>query len=61
VYIVAGTSALADQVSPHPAMYTSLSIPGSLVLDVHGKRLDVKFIDDQGEVQDYFTMKKTIA
>jgi hypothetical protein len=61
VYIVAGTSALADQVSPHPAMYTSLSIPGSLVLDVHDKRLDVKFIDDQGEVQDYFTMKKTIA
>ena len=59
VYIVAGTSALADTVSPHPAMHTSLSIPGSLVLDVHGKRLDVKFIDDQGEVKDYFTMKKT--
>lgn len=61
VYIVAGTSALADQVSPHSAMYTSLSIPGSLVLDVHDKRLDVKFIDDQGEVQDYFSMNKTIA
>ncbi len=60
VYIVAGTSALADYVSPLPAMYTSLSIPGSLVLDVHGKRLDVKFIDCQGEVKDYFTMKKKI-
>ncbi len=32
VYIVAGTSALADEVSPHSAMYASLSIPGSLIL-----------------------------
>lgn len=58
VYIVAGTSGLADQVSPHPAMYTSLSIPGSLVMNVHGKKLDVQFIDCQGEIRDYFTMKK---
>lgn len=59
VYIVAGTSALADQVSPHAAMHTSLSIPGSLVLDVHGRRLDVTFIDDCGEVKDYFSIKKS--
>lgn len=59
VYIVAGTSGLADSVSTHPAMHTSLSIPGSLVLDVHGKRLDVTFIDDGGEVKDYFTLKRT--
>lgn len=59
VYIVAGTSGLADQVSAHAAMYTSLSIPGSLVLDVQGKRLDVRFIDQQGEVKDFFTLKKT--
>ena len=60
VYIVAGTSGLADQVSPHPAMYTSLSIPGSLVFDVNGRRLDVRFIDYYGEVKDYFTiLKKT--
>lgn len=59
VYIVAGTSGLADTVSPHPAMHTSLSIPGSLVLDVQGKRLDVKFIDDHGKVKDYFTLNKT--
>lgn len=58
VYIVAGTSGLADQVSPHPAMHTSLSIPGSLVLDVHGKRLDATFIDERGEVKDYFTLTK---
>jgi len=58
VYIVAGTSARADEVSPHPAMHTSLSIPGSLVIDVQGKRLNVTFVDDRGEVQDYFTMMK---
>jgi hypothetical protein len=58
VYIVAGISGLADKVYPHPAMYISLSIPGSLVLDVHGKRLDAKFIDEHGEVKDYFTLKK---
>lgn len=59
IYVVAGTAALADEVAPHPAMYISLSIPGSMVLDVHGHRLDVKFIDVHGEVQDYFTLKKT--
>lgn len=61
VYIVAGTSGIADRVSTHPAMHTSLSIPGSLVLDVHGKRLDVKFIDCYGEVKDYFSLKKTTS
>ena len=59
VYIVAGTSGLADNVSSHVAMYTSLSIPGSLVIDVDGRRLDVKFVDDHGEVKDYFTLEKT--
>ncbi len=58
VYIVAGTSGLADLVSRHAAMYSCLSLPGSLVLDVHGKRLDVTFIDAHGEVKDYFTLKK---
>lgn len=58
VYIVAGTSGLADSVSPHAAMHTSLSIPGSLVLDVQGTRLDVTFINEGGEVKDYFTLKK---
>ena len=58
VYLVLGTSALADPVTAHPAMYKSLSVPGSLVLDVQGKRLDAAFIDADGEVQDYWTMKK---
>lgn len=59
VYIVAGTSGLADSVTLHPAMHTSLSVPGSLVLDVHGKRLNAKFIDECGEVNDYFSIRKT--
>ena len=59
VYIVAGTSGLADEVSKHPTMYTSLSIPGSLVIDVYGSKLDVNFIDEFGEVKDYFSCHKT--
>ncbi|WP_407892960.1 hypothetical protein [Scytonema sp. NUACC26] len=59
MYIVAGTSAFADRVSPHPAMYTSLSIPGALVMDVCGKRLHVQFVDNEGNVKDEFTMVKT--
>lgn len=38
--------------------FTGTSIPGSLVLDVHGSRLDVRFIDCYGEVKDYFTILK---
>ncbi|KYC35818.1 metallophosphoesterase [Scytonema hofmannii PCC 7110] len=61
VYIVAGTSGFADGVSPHPAMYTSLSIPGSLVIDARGKRLHIQFVDHEGNVKDEFTMVKTCS
>lgn len=59
VYIVAGTSALAEPVISHPAMQVSLSLPGSLILDAWGKKLDLKFIDLYGEVRDRFTLKKS--
>ena len=42
-------------------MHTSLSFQSSFVLDVEGLRLDAKFIDVDGEVKDYLTLKKTIA
>ncbi len=58
VYVVAGTSAWIDPVSLHPAMYTSLSVPGSLVLDIQENRLDATFIDIHGERVDYFAIKK---
>lgn len=61
VYLVAGTSAWTDPVSSHPAMYTSLSVPGSVVLDIGATHLDVTFIDMDGEKVDYFTIQKTIS
>jgi len=59
VYIVAGSS---GWVFPgefnHPVMYTSLLEMGSLVLDVHGHVMDVKFLRDNGSIGDSFTMIK---
>ena len=34
----------------HPAMFVSLNVLGSMVLDVNGTRLDAKFIDNTGAV-----------
>lgn len=59
VYVVAGTSGRADGGTlDHPAMFTSLSVLGSLVLDVLGNRLDATFIDDAATVRDSFTIIK---
>ncbi len=41
----------------HPAMYTSLLTYGSAVLDIDRDRLDVRFLDDQGQVLDEFTLR----
>jgi len=61
VYIVAGSSASTSG-GPlnHPAMYQSLDVLGSVVLDVDSNRVDVKFLDDLGGVRDDFTMLKGI-
>jgi hypothetical protein len=46
---------------PHKAMYYSESSnAGSLVLDIVGNRLEAKFINENGVVQDSFTMLKDV-
>jgi hypothetical protein len=59
VYVVAG---VAGQISGgalnHPAMYTSQSVLGSVVLDVAGNRLDATFLDSSGTRRDYFSVIK---
>jgi acid phosphatase type 7 len=59
VYVVAGSS---GQISGgnlnHPAMYISLDLLGSLVLDIDGGRLDAAFLRDDGSFGDRFTMLK---
>jgi len=62
VYVVAGTSGQASGGSlNHPAMFISLNILGSLVLDVNGDRLDGRFLTSQGVISDHFTMIKDTA
>ena len=59
VYTVAGSSgSTAGGPLNHPAMYISFNLLGSVVLDVNGNRLDLKFLDKTGTVRDFFTMKK---
>jgi PKD repeat protein len=59
VYAVAGSSGKTES-GPfdHPAMFVSLEVLGSLVLDVNGLRLDSTFIDSTGQVLDSFTISK---
>jgi hypothetical protein len=61
VYVVAGSSGQTSAPQPdwpHPAMFESLLQLGSLVLDIDGDRLDVKFLRETGVVEDYFTILK---
>lgn len=59
VYLVAGSSGQASG-GPlnHPAMFLSLNKLGSLILDVDGPVLDATFLNEKGQVRDYFTMRK---
>ena len=59
VYAVAGSSGKTSG-GPlnHPVMFISLSILGSMVLDVNGDRLDAVFLDSKGVTRDHFTIVK---
>jgi hypothetical protein len=59
VYAVAGSSGQASG-GPlnHPAMFVSLNLLGSMVLDIDGTRLDATFLDHTGVVRDSFTIQK---
>jgi len=60
VYIVAGSSGKkANGTLDHPVMYYSESELGSLSLELQGNELNLKFINDQGTIKDYFTIVKT--
>lgn len=57
LYVVAGSSGQISGIKGmHPAMQIVLNIPGSLVLDVNGPRLDATFVDNYGNERDYFTL-----
>ncbi|HKQ62041.1 MAG TPA: thrombospondin type 3 repeat-containing protein [Candidatus Polarisedimenticolaceae bacterium] len=59
VHTVAGSSGqITGGTLDHPAMLVSLNVYGSVVLDVTGPRLDVRFLDADGVIRDHFTMLK---
>jgi hypothetical protein len=59
VYVVAGSSGkISGGKLNHPAMYVSLNTLGSMVLEVANNRVEVTFLDNLGNKQDYFTVIK---
>jgi acid phosphatase type 7 len=59
VYVVAGSSGqISGGTLQHPVKALSLNVLGSLVLDIHGQRLDATFLDEKAQVRDYFTIVK---
>jgi acid phosphatase type 7 len=60
VYVVAGTGSAPGSLmsTRHPAIYTARDDAGSLVIDVNGSQLDVKFVLANATVWDYFTIRK---
>ncbi len=59
VYVVAGSAGqVGGGTLNHPAMRISLNQLGSLVIDVHGSRLDARFLRATGDVGDSFTIQK---
>jgi hypothetical protein len=62
VYTVAGSSGqISGGTLNHPAMFVSLNLLGSVVLDFTTNRLDLQFIDSAGLVRDSFAMVKSAA
>lgn len=60
VYVTAGSSGtISGGTLNHPAMYLSLNQLGSMIVDVNGLVMNVKFLRENGAVADYFTLDKT--
>lgn len=61
VYVVNGSSSGATQGAgtlDHPAMFVSLATRGSLIIDIDGNRLDAKFLNSLGVIDDRFRIVK---
>ena len=59
VYAVAGSSGQTTEAPlNHPAMYISLLRLGSMVLDIAGDVLQARFLNEEGVIQDEFSIVK---
>ncbi len=63
VYVVAGSSGKIQTFGAldHPAMFYGVEELGSCALEVNGDKLDLKFIRENGNILDYFTITKDLA
>ncbi|MCB0595763.1 MAG: metallophosphoesterase, partial [Phaeodactylibacter sp.] len=63
VYLVTGSAGKKTNpiTSPHPVMYQSQSDYGSMYMEVTGGQMDVKFIRDNGNIDDEFTIIKQVS
>ena len=60
VYVVAGSSGqISGGTLNHPAMFISLNVLGSVVMDFTTNRLDLQFLDSTGVVRDNFAIAKS--
>jgi hypothetical protein len=59
IYLVDGSSghATGGRLN-HPAMWVSLNKVGSLDIDIDGPEMQVRFLTEKDDVQDYFTLRK---
>ncbi|MEZ5001485.1 MAG: metallophosphoesterase [Chitinophagales bacterium] len=61
VYITAGSSGkVTGSLTAHPAMYAYLYQMGSVIVEIEESRMDVKFLNNTGNITDYFTIDKDI-
>ena len=56
VYLVTGSAGGASPVGNHPVMYLSKEQLGSTILEVNGNQMDVKFLNENGVVDDSLTL-----
>ncbi|MAG30919.1 MAG: hypothetical protein CL908_08525, partial [Deltaproteobacteria bacterium] len=63
VYVVIGSSATLSQSGAldHPALPFAARSLGSVLLEIFGHRLDLRFIDEQGVTLDRFSLQKPMA
>lgn len=62
VYVKATSAYVYEMpVISHPAMFMTADIVGSLILDFNGNVLEAKFLGDDGQIRDEFTMLKGIS
>lgn len=60
VYITTGSAGKVSSGSlDHEAMFYSVSNLGSCVLEISGEKMDVKFVRENGNIDDYFTINKS--